>query len=76
MSLIINAFQGELDAIERGDGLTQHRVNRTEETVLEFMKLFSPKRVVLRGVVVHPSYPSTWEAEEGRPLSVQSQPAL
>lgn len=49
MSLIINAFQGELDAIERGDGLTQRRVNRTEESMLEFMKLFSPKCVVLRG---------------------------
>lgn len=48
MSLIINAFQGELDAIERDDGLTQHRVNRMEENVLEFMKLFSPKCVVLR----------------------------
>lgn len=49
MCLIINAFQGELDVIGRGDGLTQHRVNRTEEKVLEFLKLVSPKCADLRG---------------------------
>lgn len=33
----------------KGDGLTQHRVNRTEEKVLEFLKLVSPKCADLRG---------------------------